>query len=80
MTKRWFDALEKVFAAEIKGVLPFQSKAKVYDELEADGCVAPVTRTFGDRWPRVTVSGWALTERGRILYCESCVGTKTVED
>lgn len=72
-TKRIIKALELVFAAEIEARLPFQSKAKVFAEMEADGLVAPMKRVFGagERFP-VTVTGWRLTDAGRILYCCSC--------
>lgn len=70
-TKKILNALERVFAAEIEGRLPFQSKALVYLDLQDKGLVEPMQRTFGGRFP-VTVSGWQLTELGRILYCSSC--------
>ena len=64
-------ALEKVFAAEIEGRLPFQSKAKIFRDLENDGLVAPMERRFGGRFP-VVVTGWQLTHAGRFMYCSSC--------
>lgn len=71
-TKAELNALEKVFAAEIEGHLPFQSKAKMFKQLAEDGLLAPMERRFGDgRWA-VTVSGWQLTHAGRVLYCSSC--------
>jgi hypothetical protein len=69
MNKRFLSALGKVFEAEIDGAY-FQSKSKVYDELEADGCVERVSEKEG--WPPLTVHYIRLTHRGRILYCESC--------
>lgn len=69
--KRIIAALEKVFAAEIEGRLPFQSKARIFSELARDGFLAPMTRTFGGRFP-VSVTGWQLTHAGRILYCSEC--------
>lgn len=69
--KRIINALEKVFAAEIDGRLPFQSKARIYSELADDGLVAPMERQFGGRFP-ITVSGWQLTHAGRLLYCSEC--------
>lgn len=68
MTLRHRNALEKVFAAEIDGAF-FQSKAKVYDELEADGMVQRVSEKEG--WPPLTVHHIILTQRGHLLYCAS---------
>jgi hypothetical protein len=70
-TKKDLKALEKVFAAEIEGRLPFQSKALVYLDLYDEGLVQPMEVTFGGRFP-VTVKGWQLTHAGRITYCASC--------
>ena len=70
--KRILRALEKVFAAEISDRLPFQSKAKIFRELEDEGLIQPMERKFG-RPPFVAVcSGYELTHAGRILYCASC--------
>ena len=67
-------ALERVFAAEIEGRLPFQSKAKIFRQLADEGLIEPMERKFaGDRiFGAVTVTGWQLTHAGRILYCCSC--------
>lgn len=73
ITRRALSALEKVFAAEVEDRLPFQSRAKVYSELCADGLVKSMQRIYGGRFP-VTVSGYQLTHAGRIIYCESCRG------
>lgn len=70
--KRHLKALERVFEAEIN-VRPFQSKAHVYKELEADGCVEFKTYTLGGGLP-VQVEEIVLTHRGRIIYCQSCEG------
>jgi hypothetical protein len=72
MTKATFNALERVFAAEIEGRLPYQSKAKIYQALCDDGLVAPMQRRFGSDRFAVTVTGWELTHAGRILYCLEC--------
>lgn len=72
-SKAVLSALERVFAREINGTLPFQSKEKIYQQLCDDGLVAPMTREFGgDRFGAITVSGWQLTHAGRLLYCSSC--------
>lgn len=69
-TKKVLGALERVFAAEIEGRLPFQSKALIYLDLCDDGLVEPMERTFGGRYP-VIVKGWQLTHAGRIVYCSA---------
>ena len=71
VSKSVIAALEKVFAAEIEGRLPFQSKAKIYERLCNEGLVAPMERKFGGRVP-VSVSGYELTHAGRIVYCSAC--------
>lgn len=70
-TKAKLKALERVFACEIDGTLPLQSKAKIYDELESEGLVVRMGRTFGGQFP-ITVRGWGLTHLGRWTYCSSC--------
>lgn len=73
MSKATLNALERVFAAEIEGRLPFQSKARLYQRLADEGLVEPMERKFaGDRFGAITVSGWQLTHAGRLLYCMSC--------
>jgi hypothetical protein len=74
MTKATIKALERVFAAEIEGRLPYQSRAKIYQQLADDGLIEPMERKFGgDRiFGAVTVTGWQLTHAGRLLYCTSC--------
>lgn len=72
-TKAELNALEKVFAAEIEGRLPFQSKAKIYRRLCDDGLLASVERKVGgDRLGAIIVSGYELTHAGRIIYCLEC--------
>lgn len=70
-TKATMLALEKVWAAEIEGRLPYQSRALVYVRLEQEGLVGECTRTFPGRFA-VTLNGWQLTHAGRILYCSHC--------
>jgi hypothetical protein len=70
-TKAELNALEKVFAAEIDGRLPFQSKAKIFKRLQEDGLLEPMERAFCGRFA-VTVTGYQLTHAGRFLYCSSC--------
>jgi hypothetical protein len=70
-TKAVLKALERVFAAEIEGRLPFQSKARIFYELCRDGLIEPMERVFGGRFP-ITAKGYQLTHAGRLLYCSSC--------
>lgn len=70
MNKKDLTMLEKVFAAEIEGRLPFQTRSKVAEELANEGFLQVGTRNFG----RVEVSGYYLTHAGRIAYCTSCQG------
>lgn len=76
MKKRWLDALERVFAAEIEGHT-LRSKAQIFKELEAGQYVVWVEELlhFKDGLPPMRVAGWGLTDRGRITYCESCPET-----
>jgi hypothetical protein len=71
--KATLNALEKVFAAEIENRLPFQSKARVFQQLADDGLIEPMKREFApDRFGAIVVTGWQLTHAGRLLYCMSC--------
>lgn len=70
-TKAMMQALEKVLAAEIEDRLPYQSRSLIYVQLEKDGLVEEMSRTFPGRFS-VTVNGWQLTHAGRLLYCASC--------
>jgi hypothetical protein len=76
MTKAEIKALERVFAAEIENRLPFQSRAKIFQRLAADGMIEPMDRRFnGDRFGLIIVNGWQLTHLGRLAYCTSEVCT-----
>lgn len=68
MTKKTFELLGRIFAAEVDGRLPYQSKSKEYPKLEEDGLCEGVTRRFGP----VIVQGWILTHLGRMAYCQAC--------
>lgn len=61
-------ALGNVWAAEIDGRLPFQSKAAIYKRLADEDLIAPMEVRMGV----VTVRGWELTHAGRLLYCSHC--------
>jgi hypothetical protein len=77
LTKAKLRALETVFAAEIDDRLPFQSKARVYRTLHAEGYLVAMQRTFGTGWSAAVATGYALTHLGRMTYCESC---RDIED
>jgi hypothetical protein len=52
------DALGKVFSAEIENRLPLQSKAKIFEQLKADGLVEFTTINRGrDRFGSINVKG-----------------------
>jgi hypothetical protein len=76
--RRIFSALEKVFAAEIEDRLPFQSRAKIYDELYQRGMIAPMQKVYGGSFS-VTVDGYQLTHAGRYAYCSNCRDAEDVE-
>jgi hypothetical protein len=63
--------LGKIFAAEIENRLPWQGRSKYLSCLEDAGWIQKMERRFGGRIVCI-VSGWALTEAGRLAYCESC--------
>ncbi len=73
-TKKILAALEKVFAAEIEGRLPFQSRAAIYKTLCEDGLLQPMQCVYGGSADRfaVKITGYELTHAGRITYCLSC--------
>lgn len=71
MTKVDLNILERIFQAEIENRLPAQLKSKHLDRMWREGFVYPLTITLPGPFP-VNVKGWALTERGRVAYCESC--------
>ena len=70
MTKAKIKMLERIFALEIEGRLPFQSKSKVLLELEQAGMVERYRREYPpDRFGKIVVDGWALSQIGRFEYC-----------
>lgn len=72
MTKADIAALERVFAAEIEGRLPFQSKAKIFKHLSEVGYLEPLECKFGHDRYSVVVTGYQLSHAGRLAYCLSC--------
>lgn len=77
-TKRELKMLERIFAAEIDHALRestvpfcFQSNSKLISAMAEKQLVEEVKYTLGGRFP-MTITGWQLTERGRITYCATC--------
>ena len=71
MRKAEIAIIEKIFTAEIAGSLPCQLRdSKSLRLLVADDCVEEVSVKLGGTFP-MTIRGYVLTQRGRILYCES---------
>lgn len=68
MNKRTHVLLEKVFEAEIAGLLPYQTKAR----LAQDMCDSGLLEFCEVKMGAVTVSGYSLTHKGRMEYCEQC--------
>lgn len=68
--------LERVWAAEVEGRLPFQARpSKMLQRLAEQQLIQPMETSFGvDRFGEMRVKGWQLTHAGRYLYCSSCSG------
>lgn len=71
-SKATLKILERAFAAEIEGRLPFQCRSKLAKELVESGHLQEMVRRFGTGALAVKVAGYSLTHLGRILYCETC--------
>lgn len=63
--------LERVFEYETQGRL-FQRDSKQIRRLVEDGYLEPFKFEDGRGWLRMTVSGYRLTHKGRITYCDTC--------
>lgn len=79
MRKAELDALEALFSHEVESAvnpkasgLPYQSRRKVFRELEADGLVRKVSVQHGKPPFVIVIEGWQLTTAGHLLYCMSC--------
>ncbi len=73
LTKPQLRILERVFTAEIEGRLPFQFPGRVpalVAGLVEDQFLAEVEKTSG--YPPMKISGYVLTPRGHLYYCQSC--------
>lgn len=73
MTKAKLALLEKAFAAEIRSAIeggPYvmQTKSKLALELCDEGYLVEAEEAL----ERVLVKGYALTQLGRMTYCQSC--------
>ena len=76
--------LEKCFAAEIEGRLPAQFGRRGRYSIDGqqvgdavmrahnDGLIRPIDRRMASHvgLPSMTISGFALTDKGRLAYCE----------
>lgn len=76
MKKSELAMLEKVFAAEIAGSLPFQTKGQVATEL----CESGHLEHGVDVIHGVRVEGYWLSELGRMVYCQSCADVEVPTD
>lgn len=76
LNKRDFQLLGRVFEAEIANRLPAQiGGSKAIASLQDRGYIVALEGTLPGRFP-VTLRGWALTEAGRITYCQNCTDPK----
>lgn len=76
MNKRELELLEKVFGAEIDGMLNkmpglYQTKSKLAKKLVADGYLVEDREVLGGGIP-VIIEGYRLTLLGNLTYCMSC--------
>ncbi len=77
MTKADRAILERAFEAEINaalGALPvplIQTRSKRAAKLADEGLLSVARVTLPGRFP-VTITGYALTQAGRLAYCMSC--------
>ncbi len=70
MNKKTFDALGRLFEAQIRGQL-LQSKAKIFSQLEALDYCSKEEIVIGGKFP-VKVTGYAITMFGHMDYCLEC--------
>ena len=71
MTKAELKMLERLYAAEVERRLPFQSKSKLLERMEADGLVRRSEKRMPGKF-EVIVRGWELTLAGNFTYCMTC--------
>ncbi len=79
MNKRELALLERAFSAEVEaainktGLHLMQTKAtKVADKLVSDGLLRKVSTSVGNGPLTIRLSGYELTEVGRMAYCMTC--------
>lgn len=68
LNKNELQMLEKVFAAEIEGRLPFQTTSKMASKLAEAGYLEQGVTMMSN----LKVEGYWLTDAGRYIYCSSC--------
>ena len=71
MNKSDLKILEQAFDLETRGAM-FQRKSKQITRLADAGYLEAYSFRDGQGWLRMTVSGYRLTEKGRMAYCETC--------
>jgi hypothetical protein len=70
---KWrYEALEKVWLAEVENRLPFQSNARAFSKLAAEGLLQEMESSGRDGFGSWIFRGWQLTHAGRFLYCSTC--------
>lgn len=78
MNARELRTLEAMFAAEVEGRLPYQTKSKLVRKLADEGYCEPMEITLPGRFP-VVLTGWRLTLRGHTTYCYNCAADEKAE-
>lgn len=84
MNKKELNALGLVYSNEVERAVcepkhgfPFQSKAKIFKQLVAEGFLEERTVMHGASPFSVSFSGYELTHAGRLMYCMSCEDEET---
>lgn len=77
MNKQELALLEKAFCAEInaamnQGIHLLQTKARLAEKMVNEGYLEKVALKRNACGLTMTVTGYELTHRGRIAYCQSC--------
>jgi len=75
MTRKHWDLLGRVFMAEVKNRLPFQTKSKLINDLHLQGHVC----TDEVAMSGLLIRGWRLSHRGRYVYCDWASKQKGLE-
>ena len=78
MTARELALLERAFDAEVRAAILhhvthlIQLRGKLADNLVADGLLRKTSTQLRGFSGTVTISGYELTELGRLTYCMTC--------